>query len=221
MAWRKLEPLSASILHDVATALSQHDFQHTLSTAYHDTADSHPHHYNHSTMVCLPKKPHTTTGDGTPTYMASNTRPLNVVNADNRIVASAARHKWERALSDWVLPRQQGFLRMRSILTNLLDVDTASMHTSLVHDNGACVLFDFASAFPSISQEYMHKTLRAIGLPSSALHLITALYDQSYCQIVHNGGVGTPFHIRAGVRQGCPLFLALICRCGGSPPRQH
>ena len=84
---------------DVSIALSQHDYHHTLSTAYHDTRDSHPHHYNYSTMTCLPKKPHTATEEGTPTYLASSTRPLNIVNTDNRIVASAARHCWEGTLA--------------------------------------------------------------------------------------------------------------------------
>ena len=74
-----------------------------------------------------------------------------------------------------------------------------------MHDNGACILLDFTSAFPSISQEYMTKVLTSIGVPASALNLIAALYDESYCRIQLNGITGDPFHLRAGVRQGCPL----------------
>ena len=74
------------------------------------------------------------------------------------------------------------------------------MHTSLMHDNGACILMDFSSAFPSISQDYMIKVLTSIGLPPAALHLITSLYDESYCRIQLNGILGDPFYLRAGVR---------------------
>ena len=42
-------------------------------------------------------------------------------------------------------------------------------------------------------------------MPDNALNLIAALYDNSYCNIQHNGQQGTPFHLSAGVRQGCPL----------------
>ena len=205
MAWRKLQSLSTQVLYDVTTALTRDDYQELLQQAYHDTQDDHPHHYNYSTMVCLPKKSHTTTSSNKPAFYPQNTRPLNIVSTDNRIVASSARYAWEATFSSWVLPRQQGFLRGRSILRNLLDVDTAAMHTSLMHEAGACVLFDFSSAFPSISQDYLLKVLTTIGLPSTAINFISALYDNSYCRIQLNGEVGTPFDLRAGVRQGCPL----------------
>ena len=74
-----------------------------------------------------------------------------------------------------------------------------------MHQNGACILFDFSSAFPSISQEYMMKVLTAIGLPTNATNLIASLYDESYCRIQHNGDIGQAFDMKAGVRQGCPL----------------
>lgn len=204
-AWRNLGHLANETLLAVTQALSKDNFKDTLTAAYHDTADDHPHHYNYSFMACLPKKSHSTTHDGTPIFTANNTRPLNVVNTDNRIVASAARNCWETNLADWILPRQQGFLRGRSILQNLFDVDTASMHTSLMHDHGACILLDFSSAFPSISQDYMQEVLNKAGLPANVINFIQALYDESYCRIQHQGSVGQAFHLRAGVRQGCPL----------------
>ena len=205
MAWRKLQPLATHVLLDVTTALTQDNFQATLHQAYHDTADTHPHHYNYSTMACLPKKSHASTSDNIPAFYPCNTRPLNIVNTDNRIVASSARHAWEAHFAAWVLPRQQGFLRGRSILQNLFDIDTASMHTALMQDRGACILFDFASAFPSVSQDYLLKNLTSIGAPPNAINLISALYDNSYCRIQLNGEVGDPFSLKAGVRQGCPL----------------
>ena len=88
-------------------------------------------------MTCLPKKSHTNTDNNLPAFYPANTRPLSIVNTDNRIVANSARLAWEPTLDKWILPRQQGFLRGRSILRNLLDVDTATKHTSLMHENGA------------------------------------------------------------------------------------
>ena len=156
-------------------------------------------------MVCLPKKSTTQTPNGTPAFTTNNTRPLNIVNADSRLVASAARNRWEKMLGPWVLDRQQGFLPGRSILRNLLEMDIASMHTALMQDRGACLLLDFASAFPSISQDFVFSTLKSIGVPENALNFMTALYDESYCRIRHGQAQGSDFLLLAGVRQGCPL----------------
>ena len=160
-------------------------------------------------MVCLPKKPHDTTTSGTPIYTPSNTRPFNIVNSDNRIIATTARHCWEKLLSTWILPRQQGFLVVLSILQNLLEIDTSSMHTSLQQEHGACILLDFSPAFPSISQEYMMEVLTRIGLPSDALCIIQALYDESYCCTQQQGELGTAFHFNASVRQGWRFCLTI------------
>ena len=154
-AWRALGPLGVSILFEVAKCLETDDAQEYLTKAYNGTDASKDHRFNHSILVCLPKKSTCTTTDGTKAYTLNNTRPLSIVNSDNRLIASAARNRWECHLSHWILPRQQGFLRGRSILTNLLQLDTSSMISSLTQSDGACILLDFASAFPSISQEFM------------------------------------------------------------------
>ena len=164
-AWRALGPLGVSIFYDVAKCLEMDDAQSSLTAAYYDITEDGTHHYNHSLLVCLPKKSTSATADGTKAFTTSNTRPLSIVNCDNRIVASAARSRWEQHLAPWILPRQQGFLPGRSILRNLIHFDTASIITSLTQPNGASVLLDFASAFPSISQEFLLATLKHIGLP--------------------------------------------------------
>ena len=47
--------------------------------------------FNASLLHLLPKKVTATTADGVPAYAAGATRPLNVVNTDNRVLASAVR----------------------------------------------------------------------------------------------------------------------------------
>ena len=204
-AWRALGPLGVSILFEVAKCLETDDAQEYLTKAYNGTDASKDHRFNHSILVCLPKKSTSTTTDGTKAYTLNNTRPLSIVNSDNRLIASAARNRWECHLSVWILPRQQGFLRGRSILTNLLQLDTSSMISSLTQSDGACILLDFASAFPSISQEFMFTTLQHIGFPANALNLLHALYSCSFCDVKQGSTIATGFPLEMGVRQGCPL----------------
>ena len=55
------------------------------------------------------------------------------------------RLRWEEHLSSFVRERQQGFLRGRSILKDLLEVETVMMLRSLQDDNAAAAFLDFLS----------------------------------------------------------------------------
>ena len=79
------------------------------------------------------------------------------------------------------------------------------MQTALMGPDGAMVLFDFRAAFPSLSQQYLMSTLRAVGLLENVLNLVDSLYDNNHCQIRHKGALYSGFTMTSGVRQGCPL----------------
>ena len=70
---------------------------------------------------------------------------------------------------------------------------------------GLIGLFDFSAAFPSISQEFLFKTLEHVGLPANAMNMVRHLYSNASCQIAVGGGSFEGFELAAGVRQGCPL----------------
>ena len=66
-----------------------------FNSAYEDEAEVGHHNLNLSTLVCLPKDP---TGEDPQigTYFAPKaTRPLSIVNCDNRLIASAMRSRWK------------------------------------------------------------------------------------------------------------------------------
>ena len=100
---------------------------------------------------------------------------------------------------------QRGFLGGRSILANVLDVDFESMRISLKVKQGAIVLFDFAAAFPSISNTYMFTMLGNLGIPTKVINLIKALYSQVRCYMTLGGEKQEGFDQLVGIRQGCPL----------------
>jgi hypothetical protein len=113
------------------------------------------------------------------------------------------RIRWEPLFNKWVSAMQQGFLRGRSMLSNVVDVDYEAMTISLKHPYGALILFDFQAAFPSLAHDYLHEVLCHLGLPGESLNFIKALYDCNRCVISCQGG-------RAGIRQGCPLSPLLF-----------
>ena len=70
----------------------------TFIEAYQDECQEGERNYNATTSVCLPKE---ATGEDVELgayYAPSVTRPLSIVNADNRIIASAMRARWEEHL---------------------------------------------------------------------------------------------------------------------------
>ena len=204
-AWRALGEMGIDILWSVAEGLESEDASPLLHEAYSDVCGSGGHLYNLGNLICLPKKAAGLDDVGEEYFDAEGTRPLSVVNCDNRIVANAARLRWEPHFGHWVSQMQQGFLRGRSIMLNLVDLDFESMKVALRRPDGALVLFDFRSAFPSVSQEYIHKVLDFIGLPPSAKRLVQSLYNGNRCQIHFRGETLEGFPMRSGVRQGCPL----------------
>jgi hypothetical protein len=142
--------LAVDVLWDTAKLLETEAAGEAMCAAYADEVDGHE--YNVGNLVCLGKKPAGNDPVEGDFFTPEGTRPLAIVNCDNRIVASAARIRWEELLTNWVGMEQQGFLKGRSILKNLIDVDTESMSVSLKSQNGAMILFDFKAAFPSNSQ---------------------------------------------------------------------
>ena len=113
-------------------------------------------------------------------YTGETTRPLALVNTDNRILASAARITWEPILANFISLEQQGFLKGRQMLGNVIDIDYEAMTVSLKCEKGAVMFFDFKAAFPSVSHDFLKNSLAFLGLPPSALTFIDSLYDHNY-----------------------------------------
>ena len=164
-AYRAIGDSAINILHEAFEALSKEDAEETLNEAYKSMTLSEIHQFNHSILCCLPKKPSGQTAAGETYYKAEATRPLNISNVDNRLLTSAARMAWEPILEKWVSDMQRGFLKGRSMLHNLIDIDFVSMKVSLKCEHGALLLFDFKAAFPSVAHVFLKK-LFALPWPS-------------------------------------------------------
>jgi hypothetical protein len=206
-AWKATGGYGIDLLWQSARQLGTDDSRNALETAYSDEPACH---FNLGLLCCLPKKTTGTTAAGDQYFRPADTRPLAIVDTANRLLANAARLRWETLLLDWIHPDQRGFLPHRSMLANVVDMEEGSVATSLSQDDGAAILFDFSAAFPSISHDFLHAVLAHIGFPPAALALIRALYHQTSAQLQHAGLRGEHFPITTGIRQGCPLSPLLF-----------
>ena len=211
LAYKILGPVAENILYDVVCCLGKEDHHALLREAYRDRCSGEMHAFNDALLCCLPKKPCEIHPEFGEVYAGEDTRPLALVNTDNRIIASAARRCWEIILEKrYISSHQQGFLKGRYMMNNILDIDYNAMTVSLKHAKGALLLFDFKAAFPSVSHDFLIQSLHSIGLPDHALNFIRALYDRNKCDISFKGAVYPGFNVDRGVRQGCPISPLLF-----------
>ena len=213
-AWKRLGPLAASILLNAIHRLGE-DNAHSALSGMSGNEDATSHTFNLGNMVFLPKKPAGTDPVLGDSYTAADVRPLVIVNTDNRIMANAVRHRLEPIFASWISNDQQGFLKGRSMLSNVVDIVHQAQIASLEHEQAAILLFDFKAAFPSLCHGYMHSTLKALGIPRHILNFIRMLYANHCCHISLGGRMFRGFGIHAGIPQGCPPFPSFIRSCDG------
>jgi hypothetical protein len=95
--------------------------------------------FNAAVLICIPKKVVHHSPGGWAYYLPQQLRPLSIVNADNRLVASAARLRYEMPISQAIGSAQRGFLKGRSMLLRVLLVDTR-LRTACAESGRAGVL---------------------------------------------------------------------------------
>ena len=143
--WRLTGDLGHRVLHAAAAALAAPGSADAVRAGGADHGDF----FNQGLLRCLPKAQAGDDAVEGAFYEASSTRPLTIVNTDNRVSASAYRLRWEPILEPWISSQQQGFLRGRSLLSNVVSIEEAAMSMSLEESHPGLVLFDFASALLS------------------------------------------------------------------------
>ena len=105
---------------------------------------------------------------------------------------------------------QKGFLRGRSLISNVLDVDEALLQYSLAGYGSMALFYDFKAAFPSVEHKLLHSYFEALRWPTWLLWFIQMLYSYNYCFISLRSGLYAGFTLTRGVRQGCPLSPLLF-----------
>jgi ribonuclease HI len=194
-AWRALRELAAPVLHMVIVA---------LSSGVPPPAD-----FNNGLLFLLPK---------TGTLLPSDTRPISVTNADNRIIAQAVVEAITPYLYDTLDLAQKGFITGRSFEDHIRAINEAFY--SVVEDQDATqesnlhILFmDTAKAFDSIDHDFIMAALKRAGLPGWLLRLVRGLLHQVKVRPAFKGASAHWISIMRGVKQGCPLSPLLFVIC--------
>ena len=91
---------------------------------------------------------------------------MNITNTDNRILANAVRLKIEPIIGPEISEMQRGFVAQRSMLANVVDVDTEMQLTSFNSEHGLAIFPDFAAAAsPSVEHDFIQDFLNSLDWP--------------------------------------------------------
>ena len=117
-------------------------------------------------------------GDGMTacTREVADARPLALMNADRKTSAAVLNHICAKVFAASLHEAQSGFIRGRSFLNNVVDLDAHWRIAS--QEAAACPLAaarrpglaprDYAAAFPPLSQNFMHQVLKANRAPEGS-----------------------------------------------------
>ena len=168
-----------------------------------------PQEFNHALLVLLAKKP-SVSADGANWFAPKDTRPISIVNSDNRILANMFRDVLARFADKRCCKQQRGFLLNRFLLENVVDADFESRKVYLSDKNGALILVDLAAAFPSLGHDFLFEVLTRQGIPDNLVHAIKQFYIHNNHFTCLDGETTASFIARSGVRQGCPMSPVLF-----------
>jgi hypothetical protein len=159
----------------------------------------------------------------------SETRPLTLKQGDNKHVASTLNFCIAPAITKGAIDTQRGFIHLRQLGQNIIDLDFSARlqafdfykdkltldmfiipSVGVAGDIPLLVLFDFASAFPSVAHAWLFCVLDAVRLWPAFVRAIKNLYKGNEAFCITGGVLMHMFSILSGVLQGCPLSGSLF-----------
>nr|KAG5701747.1 hypothetical protein BaRGS_004349 [Batillaria attramentaria] len=157
-------------------------------------------------LVKLPKK-----GD---LSQCGNWRGIMLLSIPSKVLTRIILERLKEALDKRLRPEQAGFRQDRSCTDHIATLRII-LEQSIEWQSPLYTSFvDFEKAFDSVDREAIWKLMQHYGIPSKLINIIQQLYEDSTCQIIHNGKLTNPFPVKTGVRQGCILsptiFLVVI-----------
>ena len=169
-----------------------------------------PYDFNRAFLWLLPKGSQPGDAPGFCHRAPRDTRPLSGANTDAKTLAGCLNFSMQDALASWAVSAQRGSVKGRSILSNFLDIEQAALSSPDGGRKSAILLLDFSAAYPSISREFLFKSLEAVKLPEQVITAIKSFYKANDHTMKLGHSTMSSFRAGSGVRQGCPLSSTMF-----------
>lgn len=133
----------------------------------------------------------------------SNWRPIALLNTDFKIFSKALANKIQPCIKDVIAEDQTGFIKGRTIATNIMNIQSVIDHVNITDSYGILLAVDYAKAFDTIQWSIIDKALELFGFGETIASAVRTLFtDIKTC--VYNSGFSSGFFSPSrGIRQGC------------------
>uniref|UniRef100_A0A8C5QKU6 Reverse transcriptase domain-containing protein n=1 Tax=Leptobrachium leishanense TaxID=445787 RepID=A0A8C5QKU6_9ANUR len=179
-------------------------FPHLL-TALNDLTDGLqlPTQTLSANITILPK-------EGKDPELCTSYRPISLLNCDLKLFSKILADRLKPFLPALVHADQVGFVPGREARDNTMRTLQLMHHARRSSQALALLSTDAEKAFDRVDWDFISLSLTHIGLGPHLCTWIGALYGNTTARVCVNGVFTTPFAIRNGTRQGCPLSPLLF-----------
>lgn len=136
-------------------------------------------------------------------------RPISLTNIDYRIMAKATYNRLSKVLGEIIGNWQKCSIPGRKIDSIIIQIRDLIDHANINNKSLFITAIDQWKAFDSISHEYVLKTVEHSNLGKRLFTLIKSIYDNPIAKIYVNNNETEKIIIKSGIKQGCPLSMAL------------
>jgi hypothetical protein len=163
------------------------------------------HRQQHDIIVSLPKDKGGITSAG---Y-----RQLTLMNTDYKLLARIMARRLTPVLEEQLPSNQYCSVPGKSILEAVSVLRDVVAQAELTRTPLCIPSLDFRSAFDCISHRYLFHILAVYGISAWIIDRIRSMYENATASLQINGALAGPIPIQSGIRQECPLSMALYALC--------
>ena len=133
-------------------------------------------------------------------------RPISLICCDIKIVSKILANRIKPLLSN-IISNNQYCINGRTITSCNNELRDILYYYGENKSTGAIINLDWEKAFDKVSWVFLINTMKKMGFSDFIIQWVLNMHKniQSICMI--NGNLTTPFDIKRGVRQGCPMSM--------------
>ena len=157
----------------------------------------------------------------------SGKRPVTLMNISVRIISKVISDELRPQMMKWIAKDQRAYVKNRRIEVNTATI-AILIQRCLENDEGEKdnyieelerlirIETDFASAFDTISHDFLRALLKEIGMGDRMIAIIMLIVSSMSAKVIVNDELTEEIRIRVGVPQGCSLsglLFILVLEC--------
>lgn len=135
----------------------------------------------------------------------SNWRPVSLLCSEYKILSKSLAMRLKKVISQVVHSDQSYCIPGRSIFDNIALVRDLLTVAKSLGLNAGLISLDQQKAFDRVEHQFLWSTFECFGFSPGFISMVKTIYCDIESVLKVNGGLSSPFKVKRGIRQGCPM----------------